>query len=121
MKENGPLFEDVAGEWWETHSKNIKTGAERAYKGSYKAALEEFSGYRMKEITPAVVSLWPRPCTGPRSEVCANFLGEVLPVPVPTRLLRTSSSPSARASSSASLPDLLLSPACLGRDLSRVL
>lgn len=58
MKENGPLFEDVAGEWWETHSKNIKTGAERAYKGSYKAALEEFSGYRMKEITPAVVSLW---------------------------------------------------------------
>ena len=58
VKENGPLFEDVAGEWWETHSKNIKTGAERAYKGSYKAAMEEFSGYRMKEITPALVSLW---------------------------------------------------------------
>lgn len=58
VKENGSLFEDVAGEWWENHSKNIKTGAERAYKGSYKAALEEFSGYRMKEITPAVVSLW---------------------------------------------------------------
>lgn len=58
VKENGSLFEDVAKEWWENHSKNIKTGAERAYKGSYKAALEEFSGYRMKEITPAVVSLW---------------------------------------------------------------
>ena len=47
VKENGPLFEDVAGEWWETHSKNIKTGAERAYKGSYKAALEEFTTLRM--------------------------------------------------------------------------
>ena len=58
VQENGPLFEDVAGEWWEEHLKSIKIGAERAYSGSYKAALDEFSGYRMKEITPAVVSLW---------------------------------------------------------------
>lgn len=58
VKENGPLFEDVAGEWWESHSKNIKTGAEKAYKSNYRAALDEFGGYRMKEITPALVSLW---------------------------------------------------------------
>ena len=58
VKENGPLFEDAAGEWWENHSKNIKTGAEKAYKSNYRAALDEFSGYRMKEITPALVSLW---------------------------------------------------------------
>ncbi len=57
-KEGGPLFEDVAGEWWESHSKNIKTGAEKAYKSNYRAALDEFGGYRMKEITPALVSLW---------------------------------------------------------------
>ena len=57
-RENGPLFEDVAAEWWAGHLKSIKIGAERAYSGSYKAALDEFSGYRMKEITPAVVSLW---------------------------------------------------------------
>lgn len=58
IKENGPLFEDIAGKWWEQHQKSIKIGAERAYKGSYKATLDEFSGYRMKEITPAVVALW---------------------------------------------------------------
>ena len=56
--EAGPLFEDVATEWWEKQQKNIKVGAVRAYKGSYNAALDEFSGYRMKEITPALVALW---------------------------------------------------------------
>lgn len=57
-KENGPLFEDVAAEWWQGYQKTIKASAPRAYKGSYKALLEEFSGYRMMEITPALVALW---------------------------------------------------------------
>lgn len=57
-KEFGALFEEVATAWWKEHEKNIKPGASRAYKGGYDAALNEFSGYRMKEVTPAMISNW---------------------------------------------------------------
>lgn len=58
MQSFGPLFDDVAAEWWEQHEKHIRPGASRAYKGGYDAALNQFSGLRMKEITPADVNLW---------------------------------------------------------------
>lgn len=58
VKEHGALFEDVAADWWQDHEKNIKKGATRAYVGSYKAALDAFSGYGMKEITPGMIKNW---------------------------------------------------------------
>lgn len=57
-KEQAALFENVAAEWWEAYQKKIKPGTVRAYQGGYKAALAEFSGYRMDGITPGMVNTW---------------------------------------------------------------
>lgn len=57
-KEQAALFEAVAGEWWDAYQKKIKPGTVRAYQGGYKAALAEFSGFRMNEITPGMVNTW---------------------------------------------------------------
>lgn len=58
LKEQAASFEVVAGEWWDAYQKKIKPGTVRAYQGGYKAALEEFSGYRMNEITPGMINTW---------------------------------------------------------------
>lgn len=57
-KESGAKFEAVASEWWKQYQKKIKPGSERAYKGSYQSAMERFSGYGMKEITPGMINTW---------------------------------------------------------------
>lgn len=56
----GPLFESVAPEWWELYQQQVKNGTTRAYQGGYNSAMQEFTGYHMKEITPAVVDNWSR-------------------------------------------------------------
>lgn len=56
--ELGARFEEVATEWWASYLKKIKPGTERGYKGGYQNVLEYFTGYRMKEITPAIVNTW---------------------------------------------------------------
>lgn len=58
LKEYGVLFDVVAPEWWEEYQKHVKYGTLRAYKSSYQNALDTFSGYHMKEITPDVVNNW---------------------------------------------------------------
>ena len=54
----GPLFEDVAREWWEQAQPGLKAGTLRSYKASYAAAVEHFSGRRMPDIKPQDVSLY---------------------------------------------------------------
>ena len=60
LQEAGPLFESVAPEWWELYQQQVKNGTTRAYQGGYNNAMQEFTGYHMKEITPAVVDNWSR-------------------------------------------------------------
>lgn len=57
-QEDGPLFEVIAEAWWKDYQKSIKPSAVRAYKSNYNNLLEEFTGYRMREISPALVALW---------------------------------------------------------------
>ena len=54
----GPLFEDVAAEWWMQAQADLKPGTLRSYKASYTAAVKHFSGRRMPDIKPQDVSLY---------------------------------------------------------------
>lgn len=58
IKETGAKFENVASEWWEQYQTKVKPGSIRAFRGVYRSTLEHFTGYRMKEITPALVNTW---------------------------------------------------------------
>lgn len=58
IKETGAKFENVASEWWEQYQTKVKPGSIRAFRGVYRSTLEHFAGYRMKEITPALVNTW---------------------------------------------------------------
>ena len=46
----GPMFEEVAAAWWEQAQPTLKPGSLRSYKVCYRAALEHFSGRRMRDI-----------------------------------------------------------------------
>lgn len=54
----GPLFEDVAAEWWAQAQPGLKPGTLRSYKASYKSVLEHFTGRHMAEIKPQDVALY---------------------------------------------------------------
>ena len=57
-KESGELFEEVAAEWWEAYQKKVKPGSIRAFRGVYHNAVNRFSGFGMKEITPSMIGMW---------------------------------------------------------------
>lgn len=51
-EESGQLFEDVAKEWYEKTAPTLAYSTANMYKIRLNSILEEFSGYRMQEITP---------------------------------------------------------------------
>lgn len=51
----GPLFETVAGEWWEAYQKKIKPGTIKSYESNYKRCLAAFSGRRIKDVSAVMV------------------------------------------------------------------
>ncbi len=60
----GPMFEEVAAAWWEQAQPTLKPGSLRSYKACYRAALEHFSGRRMREIKPQDISYYLKKLKG---------------------------------------------------------
>lgn len=54
----GPVFKEVAWEWWTQAQPALKPGTLRSYKASYSSAVEYFSGRSMPEIKPQDVALY---------------------------------------------------------------
>lgn len=61
-EQEGPTFEEVADEWWEEHQKHLVPSTIRGYTASLRRVREQFSGRRIKDITP---------------QQCASFLRSV--------------------------------------------
>lgn len=49
------LFETAASRYWEKFLERIKDGTDSTYKSNYERCVKYFRGYRMDEITPAMV------------------------------------------------------------------
>ena len=51
-RENGKFFEDIADDWWESHSEELSYNSLKNYKPAYIRAREAFEGQRIGTITP---------------------------------------------------------------------
>lgn len=54
-KSDAEKFENAAEEYWESLLKRIKNKTDSTYRSNYQRCVEEFSGYRMDEITKRMV------------------------------------------------------------------
>lgn len=59
-EESGPLFEEVADDWWEEHQKTIAPTTVRQYIPPLNRALERFSGERIRNIKTVDVNNFMR-------------------------------------------------------------
>lgn len=55
-KDTGPLFEEVAGEWWEEHEPTLAYNTAKSYRPAKIRACDEFKGVPIDQITPQQIA-----------------------------------------------------------------